>query len=88
MRLSASADQVAELDRRSAALADYNALGIEVRYLAYPRAGLESQTADKIVSAWCADNRNEALTALIKTYLESWQVKVLVAHHYTPSLAQ
>ena len=45
-------------------MADYNALGIEVRYLAYPRAGLESQTADKIVSAWCADNRNEALTAL------------------------
>ena len=32
--------------------------------------------------------RNEALTALIKTYLESWQVKVLVAHHYTPSLAE
>lgn len=45
-------------------MADYNALGIEVRYLAYPRAGLESPTANKIVSAWCADNRNEALTAL------------------------
>ena len=45
-------------------IADYNALGIEVRYLAYPRAGLGSATANKIVSAWCADNRNEALTAL------------------------
>jgi len=45
-------------------IADYNALGIEVRYLAYPRAGLGTPTANKIVSAWCADNRNEALTAL------------------------
>jgi len=45
-------------------MADINALGIEVRYLGYPRAGLGTPTSDKIVSAWCADNPNEALTAL------------------------
>ena len=41
-----------------------NALGIEVRYLAYPRAGIGSASYDKIVTAWCSDDRNEALTRL------------------------
>jgi thiol:disulfide interchange protein DsbC len=45
-------------------MADMNALGIEVRYLAFPRAGVGSPTNDKIVSAWCADDRNQALTDL------------------------
>lgn len=31
--------------------------------------------------------RNEPLNALIKTYLESWQVLVMIARQYTPSLA-
>lgn len=41
-----------------------NDLGIEVRYLAYPRAGLSSASFNKIATAWCADDPNEALTAL------------------------
>ena len=45
-------------------MADINALGIEVRYLGYPRAGLGTPTHAKIVSAWCAKNPNEAITAL------------------------
>lgn len=45
-------------------MADINALGIEVRYMAYPRQGLNTPTYDKIVSAWCADDPNEAITAL------------------------
>ncbi len=45
-------------------MADINALGIEVRYLAYPRAGLSTPTSAKIESAWCSDNPNEAMTAL------------------------
>lgn len=43
---------------------EYNELGIEVRYLAYPRAGIGSKSANKLVSAWCADDPNEALTKL------------------------
>ncbi len=43
---------------------EYNELGIEVRYLAYPRAGLNSQSFNKIASAWCAEDRNAALTKL------------------------
>ena len=41
-----------------------NDLGIEVRYLAYPRAGIGSESYKKIASAWCADNPNEAMTKL------------------------
>lgn len=47
-----------------AALDDYHALGIEVRYLAFPRAGANSATYDKMVSAWCADDPKAALAAL------------------------
>ena len=45
-------------------IADINKLGIEVRYLAYPRQGLGTETHRRIASAWCADNPNEALTTL------------------------
>lgn len=43
---------------------EYNQLGIEVRYLAYPRAGVNSASYNKIASAWCAADRNTALTKL------------------------
>ncbi len=45
-------------------MAEINALGIEVRYLAYPRAGLGTPTHNKIVSAWCAQDPNAAMTSL------------------------
>ncbi len=41
-----------------------NALGIEVRYLAYPRQGVGSPVYDKMVSAWCSKDRNSAMTKL------------------------
>jgi thiol:disulfide interchange protein DsbC len=41
-----------------------NEMGIEIRYLAYPRAGVGSRSYQKIVSAWCADDPNAALTQL------------------------
>lgn len=45
-------------------MADINALGIEVRYLAFPRAGVDSESYDKIVSAWCAKDPQRAITEL------------------------
>ena len=45
-------------------MADYHERGIEIRYLAYPRGGEESETWDRMVSAWCADDRESAITAL------------------------
>ena len=41
----------------------YNDLGITVRYLAYPREGLQSATSKNMVSVWCADDKPKALTA-------------------------
>ncbi len=40
-----------------------NEMGIEVSYLAFPRAGVGSESYNKYVSAWCADDKLEALTA-------------------------
>jgi thiol:disulfide interchange protein DsbC len=40
----------------------YNANGIEIRYLFYPRAGENSESYQKAVSVWCADDRKAALT--------------------------
>lgn len=45
-------------------MAELNAFGIEVRYLAYPRAGIGSPSYDKIVSAWCSDDPQTAITKL------------------------
>jgi len=41
-----------------------NAQGVEVRYLAFPRGGLQTQGAAKMISAWCADDRQKAITDL------------------------
>lgn len=40
----------------------FNNHGIAVRYLLYPRAGVDSQSYEKAVSVWCADDRHKALT--------------------------
>lgn len=41
---------------------EYNARGVEIRYLAFPRAGIGSATYDKMVSVWCADDPQKAMT--------------------------
>ena len=41
---------------------DYNDLGIAIRYMAFPRAGLESRSYQKAVSTWCSDDPNAAMT--------------------------
>lgn len=40
----------------------YNAEGITIRYLFFPRAGKGSSSYDKAISVWCAKDRNKALT--------------------------
>ncbi len=42
-------------------MAGYNARGITVRYAAFPRAGIPSESYDKTVSVWCADDPHEAI---------------------------
>ncbi|MEW9799005.1 bifunctional protein-disulfide isomerase/oxidoreductase DsbC [Alteromonas lipolytica] len=41
---------------------EFNDLGITVRYLAFPRAGLDSKTYEDMVSVWCAEDPQEAMT--------------------------
>jgi thiol:disulfide interchange protein DsbC len=43
-------------------IADYNKLGIRVRYLFYPRTGPNTESWTKAEEVWCSSNRNEALT--------------------------
>lgn len=39
-----------------------NELGIEIRYLLFPRQGLSSESYKKSVSVWCSKNRNKAFS--------------------------
>jgi len=41
-----------------------NAKGIEVRYLAFPRGGVDSEGAQKLATAWCAEDQQTTLTEL------------------------
>ncbi len=43
-------------------IAEYNRLGIRVRYLFYPRSGPDTESWHKAEAVWCAANRNDALT--------------------------
>ncbi|PIJ48998.1 bifunctional protein-disulfide isomerase/oxidoreductase DsbC [Erwinia sp. OLTSP20] len=47
-------------------IADYNALGITVRYLAFPREGLTGEVEKQMKSIWCAADRNKAFDAAMK----------------------
>lgn len=38
------------------------AKGIEVRYIAYPRGGEQADSYQKMISVWCSDDRQRALT--------------------------
>lgn len=40
---------------------EYNALGIRIRYMAFPRAGIGSDAFDKLEAVWCADNKEQAM---------------------------
>jgi len=43
-------------------MAEYNKLGIEFRYLAYPRSGVGSPSYLKTLSVWCAKDTQEAMS--------------------------
>ncbi|MTD28288.1 bifunctional protein-disulfide isomerase/oxidoreductase DsbC [Erwinia sorbitola] len=47
-------------------MADYNALGITVRYLAFPREGLTGKVAKDMKSIWCTADRRKAFDAAMK----------------------
>ena len=42
---------------------ELNRIGIEVRYLAFPRAGIGSGPFKDMESVWCANDKNKAMTS-------------------------
>jgi thiol:disulfide interchange protein DsbC len=42
-------------------ISEYNALGITVRYLTFPRQGLNSDVSKQMADIWCADDPKQAL---------------------------
>nr|WP_318383932.1 bifunctional protein-disulfide isomerase/oxidoreductase DsbC [uncultured Enterobacter sp.] len=64
-------------------MADYNALGITVRYLAFPRQGLESQAEQDMKAIWCAKDRNKAFDdAMASKGVKPASCDVDIADHY------
>ena len=45
-------------------IAEYNRLGIRVRYLFYPRSGPDTESWAKAEQVWCSKDRNDAFTRL------------------------
>jgi thiol:disulfide interchange protein DsbC len=43
-------------------MAEYNRLGIKVRYLFFPRSGPDTESWARAEAVWCASNRGEAMT--------------------------
>ncbi|GIS26795.1 MAG: hypothetical protein CM15mP127_11680 [Gammaproteobacteria bacterium] len=43
-------------------IGQYNGLGITVNYVAFPRSGIESESFNKIVGAWCSKDAKNILT--------------------------
>lgn len=65
-------------------MSDYNALGITVRYLAFPRQGLQSQAEQDMKAIWCAKDRNKALDdAMNGKGVQPASCNVDIAKHYT-----
>lgn len=42
-------------------MADYNAAGITMRYMAYPRSGIGTRSYQKAVNVWCSDDPAKAM---------------------------
>ena len=43
---------------------EYNQVGITVKYAAFPRSGIGTQTFSKMVGAWCSNDPKQAMTDL------------------------
>jgi len=76
---------------------DYNKAGITIRYLAFPRGGLNSNTYRTMVSVWCADDPKAAMdqaklrraiapASCENTVKEQYELGILLGVKGTPSL--
>lgn len=64
-------------------MSDYNALGITVRYLAFPRQGLQSQAEQDMKAVWCAKDQKKAFNDAMKGgKVAAESCKIDIANHY------
>lgn len=62
---------------------DINRNGIAVKYLAFPREGVDSETSRRMESVWCAEDRQAALSnAMIGLNVEQASCDNPVTEHY------
>lgn len=62
---------------------EYNSLGITVRYLAFPRQGLQSKAADEMKSIWCAKDPAKAFdTAMSGGKVTPASCDISIANQY------
>ena len=62
---------------------DYNDLGITVRYLAFPRGGINSRSFDDIRSVWCSSDQHKAMDqAKSGANIELAKCDAPIAGHY------
>ena len=60
-----------------------NAAGLQVRYMAFPRSGIDSKTYHTMVSVWCSDDQQSALTeAKLGRYPEATSCSNPVSDQY------
>ncbi len=63
---------------------EMNDLGIEIRYMAFPRAGIGSPSYQKAVNVWCAGDKNLAMTAAKNNKsVETKNCENPVSEHYS-----
>lgn len=68
-------------------MAGYNEQGIAVRYLFFPRAGVNSESGRKADAVWCAKDRRDALTRAKRgETLPDKKCETPVASHYQTGL--
>lgn len=61
-----------------------NAAGLQVRYMAFPRSGIDSKTYHTMVSVWCSDDQKSALTeAKLGRYPEETSCSNPVSDQYS-----
>ena len=63
---------------------DMQTQGIEVRYLGFPRAGIHSESAKKLVSIWCSEKPGQAMTLFKQEHdmtITSCEPNPIASHH-------
>jgi len=69
--------------RFHAEVPELNAMGVTVRYLAFPRTGLGTETHQKMISTWCAENSDVMYASVVRgAAIPELNCENPIAEHY------